>query len=687
MGQWRRWSARIGCAGALVALSVLGSAPSVEATPSVPGPPVAVSAIVGNGAVSITWTVGDDGGDAITDFIVTSYVDGGSPTPYTWVAGAVGSPTDPTPGAVDSVSLDLPVESDYTFTVTSENADGTGSASAMTEPVAVTSAPGYPTDFRAIATATTITLQWTVGVDNGLPVTSFNFYVLPIDGTSSERVFAIPAGAVGSSLDPTPGAVDSAMMPNIVAGVDYEFWVAETNADGTGENSAYAPGARSVSAELQIPVLVVAQISASLAFGSILLGDISYAQNVYLYNHGPIADHVTGFEYRGADPDDFVVESSTCQTIAVDGSCQLTVGFLPGALGTRSATLTPVDGSSKPPTVTLGGTGVEGYYTATSNGAVYGYGVAPLYGDASGAPLARPVVAIQATGDGGGYWLVASDGGVFAFGDAGFYGSTGAILLNRPIVGMATTPDGKGYWLVASDGGIFAFGDAGFHGSTGAIHLNQPIVGMATTPDGKGYWLVASDGGIFAFGDAAFHGSTGAVHLNRPIVGMAATPDGKGYWLVASDGGIFAFGDAGFHGSTGAIRLNQPIVGMAPTPDGRGYWLTAADGGVFNFGDAPYDGSAGSLGRADFIGMSGTGPPTLQAILGAPALARTGRGPTPVRIEPGAARFSRPGRLTLAGGRDRRRSGDLTLFRRALYQLSYPTSPRAEDRGGGPDGI
>jgi hypothetical protein len=27
----------------------------------------------------------------------------------------------------------------------------------------------------------------------------------------------------------------------------------------------------------------------------------------------------------------------------------------------------------------------------------------------------------------------------------------------------------------------------------------------------------------------------------------------------------------------------------------------------------------------------------------------------------------------LAGGRDRRRSGDLTLFRRALYQLSYPT--------------
>jgi hypothetical protein len=29
--------------------------------------------------------------------------------------------------------------------------------------------------------------------------------------------------------------------------------------------------------------------------------------------------------------------------------------------------------------------------------------------------------------------------------------------------------------------------------------------------------------------------------------------------------------------------------------------------------------------------------------------------------------------LDFSGGRDRRRSGDLTLFRRALYQLSYPT--------------
>ena len=33
-----------------------------------------------------------------------------------------------------------------------------------------------------------------------------------------------------------------------------------------------------------------------------------------------------------------------------------------------------------------------------------------------------------------------------------------------------------------------------------------------------------------------------------------------------------------------------------------------------------------------------------------------------------------PFELEFLGGRDRRRSGDLALFRRALCQLSYPTA-------------
>ena len=242
-----------------------------------------------------------------------------------------------------------------------------------------------------------------------------------------------------------------------------------------------------------------------------------------------------------------------------------------------------------------GSRSASAYWLVASDGGVFNYGGAGMYGSEGGKPLNKPIVGMATTPDGNGYWLVASDGGVFNHGDAPFTGSAGDLPLNKPIVGMATTPDGNGYWLVASDGGVFNYGDAGMYGSAGDKPLNKPIVGMASTPDGKGYWLVASDGGVFNYGDAAFTGSAGARPLNRPIVGMASTPDGKGYWLVASDGGVFNYGDAAFTGSAGARLLNKPIVGMAATRDGNGYWLVAADGGVFNYGDAAFTGSAGAL--------------------------------------------------------------------------------------------
>jgi hypothetical protein len=229
-----------------------------------------------------------------------------------------------------------------------------------------------------------------------------------------------------------------------------------------------------------------------------------------------------------------------------------------------------------------------------------GPGPAPTASSSSGSPPA------PATGAGQGFWMASSTGAVFPFGAAQAFGSTAAIHLNQAVVGIAPTPSGNGYWMTATDGGIFNFGDARFFGSTGAIHLNQPIVGIAATRSGNGYWLVASDGGIFSFGDARFLGSTGSIHLNKPIVGMAPTPSGNGYWLVASDGGIFAFGDAVFRGSTGSIHLNQPIVGMAATTSGAGYWMVASDGGMFNYGDAAFMGSAAGAAPSPVVGMAAT---------------------------------------------------------------------------------
>jgi hypothetical protein len=296
-----------------------------------------------------------------------------------------------------------------------------------------------------------------------------------------------------------------------------------------------APGIVTAAAAQGLPGAPAPQLTASptsVNFGSLPLGDVSAATAITLKNTGTATDNISSFDMGGADPDDFTYDSN-CGQVLTQSSCTLNVSFLPGALGARKATITPVDGSKMPPVIALSGTGTEGYLETTTEGIVRGFGDAQVFGDTSGMTLKAPIVTIATTGDNGGYyWEVASDGGIFSFGDAQFYGSTGGIALNRPVVGMAETLDGGGYWLVASDGGIFAFGDAQFYGSTGSIALNKPIVGMAVTPDGGGYWLVASDGGIFAFGDAPYYGSLNGA-APSPTVAMAES----GYYTfqAASD--------------------------------------------------------------------------------------------------------------------------------------------------------
>ena len=239
----------------------------------------------------------------------------------------------------------------------------------------------------------------------------------------------------------------------------------------------------------------------------------------------------------------------------------------------------------------------SGYWSTTADGAVYSFGGAPFHGGMGGQRLAKPVIGLTPTPDGGGYWQLASDGGIFSFGNAKFFGSTGAMVLNKPVVGMASTPTGRGYWLVASDGGIFSFGDARFAGSTGAMVLNRPIVGMAPTPSGRGYWLVASDGGVFAFGDARFLGSTGG-NAMFPIVDITPTPSGAGYWMTTTLGAVLPFGDAAWHGGVDKVGFCEipTAVALTPTHTGHGYWIQTRDGNVFAFGDAVDHGSPHRLG-------------------------------------------------------------------------------------------
>jgi hypothetical protein len=457
----------------------------------------------------------------------------------------------------------------YSFTIAAKNAIGTGPASTQTgQATPQTPSPPYQvTTLSASFSAGQYSVAWVVPPDNGSPITSFQIEPVVEDSTGGGAT--IPAGAPGSPTDPTPGAHDHTVVDSVGLGKyqAYQFLVTAGNAVGATNDLTVL--SNEAVGELE-------NTPSDVNFGSGRLGDIYDTFDIQIGNYATEPDTVSGFTFGGADPNDFA-ETSDCGTLQPNATCALSVSFLPGALGPRSATITPIDTRGSETAITLEGTGTEGYREATASGTVFNYGDADDEGDLTGTQL------------------------------------------NSPIITMVSTVDGYGYWLVGADGGIFSFGDAPFYGSTGNIKLNKPIVGMAVTPDGGGYWMVASDGGIFSYGDAPFYGSTGNITLNKPIVGMAATPDGGGYWLVATDGGIFSYGDAGFYGSTGAISLNRPIVGMATTPDGNGYWLMGSDGGIFNFGDAPFDGSAAGQTSSPVVGFAGTAPPTLQSIFGVPA--------------------------------------------------------------------
>lgn len=73
---------------------------------------------------------------------------------------------------------------------------------------------------------------------------------------------------------------------------------------------------------------------------------------------------------------------------------------------------------------------------------------------------------IAATESGDGYWTTTSDGAVYAFGDAQFRGGANEPDYTQPgveVIGIEGHGN-DGYWLLGSDGSIFAFGTAPFHG-------------------------------------------------------------------------------------------------------------------------------------------------------------------------------------------------------------------------------
>jgi hypothetical protein len=103
------------------------------------------------------------------------------------------------------------------------------------------------------------------------------------------------------------------------------------------------------------PGPVLAANPASLAFARTAVGASAGPQTVTISNSGTSAATVSGVSVTG----DFS-QTNNCSSIAVNGTCTVTVNFTPTAGGSRTGTLTVASNATNAPTtVALSGTGVD----------------------------------------------------------------------------------------------------------------------------------------------------------------------------------------------------------------------------------------------------------------------------------------------------------------------------------------
>jgi len=627
------------------------SSPRVAVTPSLqPGQVEDLTAVAGDGQASLSWQAGSTGGSAISNYTIW-YSSGGV---YTQFNNGTSTATTAT---VTSLTNGTP----YTFEVYAVNSYGTGPVSgpsnqvtpegpSITSPALGDGEVGLPYSTALSASGGTGTFSWSVsngslppglslgtssGEVSGTPsatgTSNFTLEVTDSAGgsaTQAETVEIVAAPAGGPSIAPV---ILTTSLPGGEDGVPYsEFAVA---GGGLGPY-VWSIVQGSLPAGLVLAPLTgqvhgtptggssTFQLQVTDSLGLTAERGLSIAIVKQPHFSSPELT-ITGYVgWRISHEDPFQGETQSDKWTVVDGRLPYGLALSPGGYITGSplqaGTFKVVLGVSDPQhqlsTQTLtfdimpialnsrlivAGPQDGGYWVATNDGHVMGFGNSHVHGDLLEHSVRASVVGIAGTPDGNGYWLVTAMGAVYSFGDAHPYGNLSNEKLTAPIVGIADTPDGRGYWLVAANGSVFTFGDAHFYGSMASRHLNAPVVGLGPVPDGEGYWLVAADGGVFCFGQARYYGSMAGKHLNRPMVGLGTVAGGNGYWLVAADGGVFTFGHLHFYGSMGGRHLNKPMDGMQATTDGRGYWAVAGDGGVFAFGDARFLGSAPGLRGSD----------------------------------------------------------------------------------------
>ncbi len=162
-------------------------------------------------------------------------------------------------------------------------------------------------------------------------------------------------GFITTTGNPVGVAVDS----------EHIYWsnsngttLGRANLDGSAVVPSFVTGATKPQG-VAVSVPIATPSTTTLAFETTPEQSLSAPQTLTLKNEGLAPLNVYGISFIGADPQDFLLRSSTCGgVIDPESSCQLSVSFAPQASGARAATMqiTSDDYADSPLSISLSGT-------------------------------------------------------------------------------------------------------------------------------------------------------------------------------------------------------------------------------------------------------------------------------------------------------------------------------------------
>lgn len=274
------------------------------------------------------------------------------------------------------------------------NGTGTG--------VGVTLFPGNTLSFPNTSQGQLSTPQ-SITLTNTSP-DNLNITQLPFQGTnptdfelSSPNTCALPASILAPGTTCTIAVQFAPNEPNPpAAGLSLSAQDALSVTDAVNNSTQTLTVSLSGTEVAAVPAIVFAPTS--LTFSSENVGTATAAQPISVTNTGSAPLAISSIGVTGANAGDFP-ETNTCPlaptTIAVNGTCTISVTFQPTAIGPRSAAVSVSDNAgSSPQTVALTGTGTAAGVTLTPSGVTFA-------GQNPGMPASAPqTITLQNTGNG-----------------------------------------------------------------------------------------------------------------------------------------------------------------------------------------------------------------------------------------------------------------------------------------------